>query len=178
MEGFSPISIYNPRIMKNGFLGFDASFMLDFVVSALVLIVPVLLYSLFVVKFQKNFSLHRNLQIILGVVLLIAVGAFEIDTQLVHGGWENIVNKNPDAPRLIGDAYVYAQRVLWFHLIFAITTPFLWIATLVYALRRYPNPPVPGEHSQLHKTLGWLSVIDIVMTSLTGLWFYYAAFVA
>ncbi|WP_417849727.1 DUF420 domain-containing protein [Thalassoglobus sp.] len=164
--------------MKNGFLGFDASFMLDFVVSALVLIVPILLYSLYVVKVQKNYTLHRNLQIVLGGVLLVAVGAFEIDTQLVHGGWENIVNKNPDEPRLTGEAYLTAQRILRFHLIFAITTPFLWVITLVYALRKFPNPPQPGVHSKLHSTLGWLSVIDIVMTSVTGLWFYYAAFVA
>lgn len=165
-------------MMKNGFLGFDASFMLDFVVSALVLIVPVLLYSLYVIKFRRNFILHRNLQVALGIVLLVAVAAFEIDTQLVHGGWENIVNKDSEAPRLSGEKYSHAQRVLRIHLIFAISTPFLWGATLWYALRRFPNPPLPGEHSKLHKTLGWLSVLDIVMTSVTGLWFYYAAFVA
>ena len=164
--------------MKNGFLGFDASFMLDFVVTALVAIVPVLLYSLYVVKVQRNFLLHRNLQIALGITLLVAVTAFEIDTQLVHGGWENIVNKNPDSPRLVGEAFDHARRVLRIHLIFAISTPFLWAATLFYALKRFPNPPLPGSHSRLHRTLGWASVVDIVMTSITGLWFYYVAFVA
>ncbi len=177
-ECFWPDAAYTSSMMKNGFLGFDASFMLDFVVSALVLIVPILLYSLYVVKIQKNFVLHRNLQVILGVVLLVAVTAFEIDTQWVHGGWENIVNKNPEEPRLTGEAFSHAQKVLWIHLIFAVTTPFLWGATLFYALRRFPNPPQPGEHSKLHKRLGWLSVIDLVMTSTTGLWFYYTAFIA
>lgn len=164
--------------MKNGFLGYDASFMLDFVVTALVLIVPVLLYSLYVVKVQRNFILHRNLQIALGAILLVAVTAFEIDTQLIHGGWENIVNKDADAPRLTGDAFLNAQRVLWIHLVFAVSTPFLWAATLFYALKRFPSPPQPGDHSRLHKSLGWLSVVDIVLTSVTGLWFYYVAFVA
>ncbi|MDB4439431.1 DUF420 domain-containing protein [Planctomicrobium sp.] len=164
-------------MMSHGFLGYDASFMLDFVVTALVLIVPVLLYSLYVIKFQRNFVLHRNLQIGLGIVLLVAVTAFEVDTQWAHGGWENIVNKNPESPRLSGDAYQHARQVLWIHLVFAVTTPFLWAATLIYALKRFPNPPQPGDHSKLHKTLGWLSVIDIVLTSVTGLWFYYTAFV-
>jgi hypothetical protein len=30
----------------------------------------------------------------------------------------------------------------------------------------------------LHKTLGWASAADLTLTSVTGLWFYYAAFVA
>lgn len=165
-------------MMTSGFLGYDASLMLDVVVSALVLIIPVQLYSLFLVKFRQQFLLHRNIQLALGIVLLIAVAAFEIDTQIVHGGWQNIVNKNPEQPRLSGEALQHVRQVLWIHLIFAISTPFLWIATLVHALRRFPNPPVPGPPSPLHKTLGWLSVIDIVLTSVTGLWFYYLAFIA
>jgi putative membrane protein len=165
-------------MMKHGFLGYDASFMLDFVVSALVLIVPLLLYSLWVVKFRRQYVLHRNLQMLLGIVLLVAVAAFEIDTQLVHGGWRNIVNKDPEAPRLTGEALQHAERVLQVHLVFAVSTPFLWAATLLLAWRRFSAPPVPGPHSRMHKVLGWLSVADIVLTSLTGLWFYYVAFVA
>lgn len=164
--------------MQHGFLGYDASFMLDFVVSALVLIVPVLLYSIWAVKFGRKYVLHRNLQVGLGLVLLVAVAAFEIDTQIVHGGWRHIVNKDAEHPRLAGTALEHVERVLSIHLIFAISTPFLWAATLVLAWRRFPSPPVPGPHSRLHKFLGWLSVIDIVLTSLTGLWFYYVAFIA
>ncbi|MCA9018007.1 MAG: DUF420 domain-containing protein, partial [Planctomycetaceae bacterium] len=66
---------------------------MDFVVSALVLIVPLLLFSLYSVKIKRNFSLHKKLQILLGAVLLVAVAAFEIDVQIMHGGWQNIVNQ-------------------------------------------------------------------------------------
>lgn len=163
--------------MEHGFLGYDSSFMLDFVVVALVAIVPILLYSLYVVKFQRNYLLHRNLQLLLGVTLLVAVLAFEVDTQLVHGGWRNIVNKHPEAPRLTGEALNEVTTVLRIHLVFAITTPLLWGVTLVLAWRRFTFPPRPGTHSRLHKTLGWLSVVDIVATSVTGLWFYYMAFI-
>ena len=65
--------------------------MLDFVVCALVLIVPLLLYSLWLVKVRRRFLAHKRLQIALGLILLVAVSAFEIDVQLVHGGWEKIV---------------------------------------------------------------------------------------
>lgn len=162
--------------MKDGFLGYRTSFMLDFVVVALILIVPVLLYSLYAVKVQRRYVLHRNLQLALGLVLLLAVGLFEIDLQWVQRGWVNVVNKR--ATPLTTEQLGFVRTVLRIHLVFAISTPLLWVTTIVLALRRMPSPPQPCAHSRLHKTLGWLSTIDIVLTSVTGLIFYYFAFVA
>lgn len=163
--------------MTNGFLGNDASFMLDFVVCALVLLVPLLLYSLFVVKVQRNYQLHKRLQLLLAAIVLVAVTAFEIDMRL-HGGWRNIVNKDRAQPRLSEAQLDDVARVLYTHLVFAISTPFLWGATIVFALKRFPDPPAPGPHSRLHKTLGWASAVDLTLTSVTGLWFYYVTFVS
>jgi hypothetical protein len=163
--------------MSDGFLGYHASFMLDVVVCALALVVPAIAFSLYLVKVKHKYVAHRNLQLVLGAVLLLAVSAFEIDIRL-HGGWEAIVNRPGSEPRLTGAALEFATRVLWVHLIFAISTPPLWVATIVLALRRFPNPPAPCEHRLLHKKLGWLSTIDITLTSLTGLYWYYIAFVA
>lgn len=164
------------RRMSQGFLGNDASFMLDFVVCALVLLVPLLAYSIYVVK-AGRYALHKRLQLLLAAILLVAVGAFEVDMQL-HGGWQNIVNKNAAEPRLSEAELASVGRVLAIHLVFAISTPLLWIGTITLALRRYPVPPVPGPHSRLHKGLGWASAVDLALTSVTGLWFYYVTFVA
>lgn len=152
--------------------------MLDFVVCALVLIVPALVFSLFLVKAKRNYLAHRNLQIGIAIVLLVAVAAFEIDLQLIHGGWENVVNKNLDQPRLNPTELNFVRNVLWIHLVFAISTPVFWVATIVLALKRMPSPPAPCDHSPLHRRLGWISTIDITLTSITGLIFYYFAFVA
>lgn len=162
--------------MEHGFLGYRSTFMLDFVVSALILIVPLLLFSLFTVKMKRNFALHKKLQILLGAVLLVAVSAFEIDVQIMHGGWQNIVNQR-ETP-LTPEQFGYVKNVLYVHLVFAITTPIFWATTLFLALKRIPNPPAPCAHSSLHKKLGWISTIDITLTSLTGLYWYYVAFVA
>ena len=162
--------------MRDGFLGFKSSFMLDAVVCALVLVVPVLLYSLYTVKVKKNFELHKKLQLFLGIALLLAVGAFEVDLQIVHKGWENIIAKRDVA--LTDEQMETVRKALWIHLVFAVTTPLLWVTTTVYALKRFPQPPVPGEHSAVHKKLAWLSTIDLVMTSVTGLIFYYLAIVS
>jgi putative membrane protein len=161
--------------MNDGFLGYRTSFMLDFVVVSLVLIVPILVYSLFAAKFRHQYRLHRTLQLVLGVVLLVAVGLFEIDLQLIQGGWLNVVAKR-ETP-LSEPQLTFARLVLRVHLLFAISTPLLWGLTIGLAMRWFPSPPQPSPHSSLHKTLGWLSTLDIVLTSLTGLAFYYFAFV-
>lgn len=165
--------------MGNGFLGNDASFMLDAVICALVLVVPTLLYSVYLVKFKQKYLWHRNLQLTLGVALLLTVGAFEVDLQIVHGGWENVVNKPDQPPRVTGESLDFIRKMLWVHLVFAVSTPVLWVTTIVLALKRFPSPPVPTpEHSPLHRKLGWASTIDITLTSVTGLLWYYLAFVA
>ena len=164
--------------MADGFLGYGASFMLDVVVCALVLVVPALIYSLYQVKARRRYAWHRRLQLLLAGALLLAVGAFEVDLQLVHGGWENVVNKTPEAPRRSPEEMTTIRRMLWVHLVFAVSTPILWAVTIALALKRFPNPPVPTAHSPWHKRLGWLSAIDVTLTSITGLMFYYLAFVA
>ena len=70
--------------MKDGFLGYHTSFMLDAVVVALVLVIPVLLFSLFYVKFRQHYVRHRNLQLTLAVLLLLAVFAFEFDLHWIQ----------------------------------------------------------------------------------------------
>ena len=72
--------------MSHGFLGYSSTFMLDFVVTALVLIVPVLLVSLYLVKVRRNYLAHRNLQLVLAGVLLVAVVAFEVSERDARAG--------------------------------------------------------------------------------------------
>ena len=165
-------------MFKDGFLGFRTSFMLDFVVCALVIVVPLLLYSLWLVKSKRAYSAHKRMQLALGVILLLAVTAFEVDLHVVHGGWDNIVRKSYPEETALAEKVAEVKPYLYTHLLFAGTTPFLWAATIVLALKRFGSPPEPGPHSRLHKTLGWLSTIDITLTAVTGLLFYYIAFVA
>ncbi len=160
--------------MADGFLGYKASLMLDVVVCALIVVVPTLVYSLYAIKVRRNFQLHKALQITLGVVLLTAVGLFEIDMRL-QGGIETILAKRSRPLSAAENASFY--KLLYVHLFFAVSTVFLWGLTLALALRRIPNPPAPCEHSRWHKRLGWISALDITLTSATGLLVYYYGFV-
>lgn len=164
-------------MMKDGFLGYQTSFMLDFVVCALVAIVPLLVFSLWKVKFGKQYQQHRKLQLFLGVVLLVAVSAFEVDLRFIQGGWENIVKKSATDDVVLAERISAAKPWMNLHLVFAITTPILWAITLGMALYQFEKPAQPGRHSKWHRILGWSSAIDITMTAVTGLIFYYVAFV-
>lgn len=163
--------------MTRGFLGHDASFMLDLVVCALFLLVPALGLSLWLARAKRRYQWHKSLQIGLAVLLLATVAAFEIDLQIVHGGWLNVANKDPESPRLFGSRLDLARDLLRVHLVFAVTTPPLWALTILLALRRFPDPPRPAPHSRWHARLGWLSAGDLLLTSITGIAFYYVAFV-
>lgn len=160
--------------MSDGFLGYKASVMLDVVVCALIVVVPLLVYSLYVVKVQKNYLLHRNLQILLGVLLLVAVGLFEVDIRL-QGGIGRILEKR-DVPLTSEQSRFFYALLYYIHLPSAISTVVLWIGTLTLALRNMPSPPAPCPHSRVHKRLGWLSALDITLTAVTGLMVYYFGF--
>jgi uncharacterized membrane protein YozB (DUF420 family) len=64
------------------------------------------------------------------------------------------------------------------HLCFAIPTLLLWIYVIVQALRKFPSPPVPSEHSGTHAKWAWLAAGGMFLTAITGGTFYYLAFVA
>jgi uncharacterized membrane protein YozB (DUF420 family) len=159
--------------MRDGFLGYPASFMLDVVVCALLVVVPLLLASLAAVKWRRRYRLHKSLQLLLAGLLLVAVTLFEIDMQW-QGGIAGILSKRPQ-PLPAGDQ-LFFDRLLKVHLVFAISTVILWLITVVLALRNFADPPAPGAHSRWHRRLGWLSAVDITLTAVTGLMVYYFGF--
>ena len=142
--------------------------MFDIVVVAMFIVLPVLAWSILVVKRQRNYQLHKRIQIGLGAVLLVAVTCFELDIRL-HPQWKESMWQSP--------RYDLVRPLLSVHLFFSISTTLLWIVTIIAAWRRFPNPPVPGLHSRLHKRLAWAATIDMFCTAITGWTFYYLAFV-
>lgn len=156
--------------MTDGFLGYKSSLMLDVVVVSLLLVVPLLIWSLYLVKVKRNYLTHRRLQTLLGVVLLVAVSAFEVDMRM-QGGIDGILGKRTVS--LTPDQRGFFNGLLVVHLVFAVSTVLLWGTTLILAWNRTPRPPAPSLHSHLHKRLGWLSAIDITLTAITGLMVYY-----
>jgi putative membrane protein len=154
----------------DGFLGTRASIMLDVVFVAMFAVLPILAWSIYLVKVRRSYQLHKQVQITVGVVLLAAVTMFEVDMRV--SGWRH---------RAVASPYWASgtvDRALAVHLVFAVTTAVLWIVVMVRALRNYASPPLPGPHSRWHKRWGWIAAIDMALTSLTGWIFYWLAFAA
>jgi hypothetical protein len=161
----------------DGFLGFRGSLMLDVVFLAMFAVLPVLSVSIYLVK-QRRYDLHKKLQLMLGIVLLLAVVAFEVDMRF--NDWKPRAAPSPYFAGKIDnmDWSCPIGIALIVHLFFAIPTALIWTIVIVQALRKFPRPPLPGTHSASHKFWGWLAVLEMTGTAVTGWIFYYLAFVA
>jgi putative membrane protein len=153
---------------------FRGSVMLDLVFLAMGLVVPVLLVSVALVRYRGMYTVHKYIQLTLGIVLLLAVAAFEVDMQLFTD-WEELA---------VGSPYYQPGEwnVVWYslivHLCFAIPTPILWIVVMVRALRNFSSPPRPGPHSRSHVFWARMATVGMLLTAVTGWVFYYLAFIA
>lgn len=153
----------------NGFLGSRASFGMDVVLVGLFALLPVLAVSIVAVR-QGKYGLHKKLQIFIITALLAAIVVFEIDIRLISD-W-----KVRAAPSPFWPFGVVLSLII--HLFFAVSTLVLLLWVLVEALRRFPSPPRPDSHSRRHRLTARLAAADLLVTTVTGVVFYWLAFVS
>ena len=115
----------------------------DVVFLVMFLVVPVLGWSVWQVKFRRNFVLHKRVQLTLAAVLLAAVAAFEFDMRFISGWRER-------AEPSVYWASGVVQTSLYVHLLFSISTFCLWLYVVIGAVRNMPNPPEPSAYSPRH----------------------------
>ena len=154
----------------DGFLGTSGSLGMDVVVVGLLAVLPLLAWSIHVVRTRRDYATHKLLQLTIAVALLVCIVIFEIDIRLVSD-WKVRARPSPWWPGGV-------LTMLGVHLIFAVSTLVLWVWTVWDALVKFPSPPVPGGHGGRHRVMGRLAAIDLVLTTITGLLFYWLAFIA
>lgn len=161
----------------DGFLGTRASLGMDVVLVGLIALLPVLAWSVAIVR-RGAYATHKRLQLFIVVALLAAIIVFEIDVRLISdwklraaGGVAWGGQPNPWWPAGVLIA-------LGIHLVFAVSTLVLWVWVVWEALARFPSPPVPGSHGARHKVMARLAAADLLLTAITGSVFYWLAFVA
>jgi len=131
-------------------------------------------WSIYRVRRWRDYQTHRRTQLSLGILLLVAVSIFELDIRL-HGWADRAAPSRFWRPGRWNDWVDYS---LVLHLACAIPAALLWAWVIFQALRCFPNPPKPGEHSGSHRIWGRLAGIEMILTSVTGWLFYWLAFVA
>lgn len=153
MEGFIPAS--------------RAGLMLDIVVVAMFGVLPLMAWSIYLVRYRKNYKLHRKVNLAIASTLLITVVLFEIDIRL-HG-WRHLAESS-----VLYDSWV--NPVLYIHLAFAIGTVLLWIVTVVAAMKEYSSTPRPTPGRYFHRRCARFAAIGMCGTAVTGWAFYVTAF--
>lgn len=154
--------------MIDGFIPHSrASFMLDFVAIAMLAVIPLMGWSIYVVKYRRDYALHRKVQLLTACVLLAAVLLFEVDMRLY--GWRHLAEESSLYRTLV-------DPILYIHLGFAITTTALWAWTVIGALRRFRKTPAPNGYSSRHRRVAKLAAVGMCGTAVTGWGFYITAF--
>lgn len=150
-------------------LGSRASIGMDVVLIGLLALLPVLAWSIAAVR-AGRYGLHKRLQLFIVTALAGAIVVFEIDVR-IFSDWRHRAAASPFWP----------AGVLWslgIHLVFAVSTFVLWTWVVWEAFRRFPTPPLPGTHGPRHRRMARLAALDLAATAVTGLLFYWLAFVA
>lgn len=155
-------------MFSNGFLGTRAPLFMD-VVTIIVAILPLLIYSAMMLARKGLYKLHAFAQNVIYVVSVIVVLYFEYGVR-VGGGFNTFAS---DAEV----SYTYALFVLIFHIAIAVATFGYWTLTVLRANRWMRNGEIPGIMGNTHKLMAIKSFVGIIFTSMTGIWVYITLFI-
>ena len=144
--------------------------MLDVVAVAILAVLPVLGFSIWLVRCRRLYAIHKRIQLTLATVLLMTVVAFEIDMRFLTD-WRERAKASP----YFAD---WVMRSLGIHLCFSISTAVLWVFVVVQALRKIPRSARAVGLQPRHRFWARLAAADLLMTAVTGWVFYWLAFVA
>ena len=153
----------------DGFLGSRASLGMDVVLVGLIALLPVLAWSVALVR-RGRYAAHKRLQLFIVATLAAAIVFFEVDVRLVSD-WRLRARASPLWPEGV-------LAALGIHLVFAVSSLVLLAWVVWEALARFPADPVPGSHGPRHRSMARLAAADLVLTAITGTIFYWLAFVA
>jgi hypothetical protein len=148
--------------------------MLDVVVVAMAILIPALGASVALVRYRRQYAWHRRIQLTLASVLLLAVGAFEVEMRTMTD-WTELAAASP---YFTDDSWNAVNVSLAVHLVFAVPTLLVWGFVVVQALRHFGWSTQPAAYGRRHALWGRLASFGIVMTAVTGWLFYYLAFAA
>ena len=144
-------------MFEAGFLGTRAPLFMDFV-TIIVAFLPLLVFVAITLAKIKQYQAHKISQSFLFVFSSIVVSYFEYGVRR-GGGFNGFMEGST-----VG--HNYALIVLILHIIIACITMFLWVITIIAAIKKKP-----------HKKLGIKTFMGITLTSISGIWVYLLLFV-
>jgi hypothetical protein len=155
-------------MFPRGFLGTRADLLMDIVILALVLVVPIVAYNWRLAR-RGQYARHKQMQIGLALLLGVVVGLFEYNLRLQGG-----IFAATAASRYAGTGTL--NFWIYLHTFFAITSLLVWAGLIAVSLRRFPNPPVPGAFSAKHRFWGRVGMVWMLASGATAIPLYVYGF--
>lgn len=149
------------------FLGQRGDALIDITMLSLAGVVPILVWSWRLAR-QKRWTLHKQVQLSVAVVLGLVVLVFEIDMRQM-GGVFVITAGSPYAGSTLLNTWI------WVHTAFAISSALCWIVLVIASLRKFPTPPRPDAFPS-HRYYGRLGMLLMLGSGLTAVPMYYYGF--
>jgi len=143
-----------------GFLGTRAPFFMDFV-TLIVALLPFLVAGAIYLAKIKKYKLHALAQTTIFIFAVVVLVYFEIGVR-VGGGFNAFMEGSQVS-------HGYAFFVLMLHIAIAVATILIWGTSLFRAKKFLAT--------KVHKLLGQISFVGILLTSLSGIWVYFLLFV-
>ncbi|MFK7873286.1 MAG: DUF420 domain-containing protein [Oligoflexales bacterium] len=150
--------------MYSGIFPFSrASFIFDFIIIAIISIIPLMIFSIHQARMGRH-DRHASLQKLVSFLLFGAVLLFEVDMRI--WGWRHLAQPSP-----FYETWLFPA--LYCHMSCSIATIVLWSLTL-WRVRKKDPRVFPESHRRIAKS----SFYGLCLTTITGLLFYWLAFVA
>jgi len=153
-------------MFETGFLGTKAPMYMD-IITVYFSILPLLMIVAIVMAVKKKFALHYKMQLSIFVVTLIVVAIFEVGVR-VSGGFSAFMQES-------NASYTPMLLFLVVHVIIAIISVVLYTALIYSSTQQYIFKK--EKLSVNHKKMGKLVFAGMSITSLMGLFIYYALFI-
>ena len=143
-------------MFREGFLGTRAPFFMDFTTLIVAMLPFLIAISIYFAR-TKSFKVHQISQIIILIFSAIVITYFEYGVRL-GGGFKGYIQESSFSSSM-------AMFILIIHIIIAIYTLYIWVATIIKA-----------KTSTTHAQDGKKVALGIVATSMSGIWIYIILF--
>jgi putative membrane protein len=155
-------------MFPRGFLGTRSDLLMDIVLVAVTAVPFLMLYAFRLTK-HREFTKHRNIQVLLVSVVFTAVVLFEIDIR-ASGGAKAFLGSGP----LSGTTFL--RVFLTVHVLVALLSFTGWLALAVASWKKFAHA-LPGRFSMDHRRYGKLIFSGAVFTAASGAALYVMSFV-
>ena len=144
--------------------------LMDIVVIFMVIILPMLWYSVQEVKYKKAYKKHRKIQLYMFIILFFVVLLFEYDMKQNGGIFEMVKGSSYEGT-------FFLNFMIYLHTFLSITTSLIWLVLIVVSLLKFGKNPQPNTFSKRHKFWGRIGMWDMALTCITGLILYIFGFI-